>query len=78
MQQETDLLLLSEVSALTRVPAETLKFWRRVKDGRGPKLFRLGGRVVAYRSDIEAWVREQMLKEHGPINNPVSGQGDAA
>jgi predicted DNA-binding transcriptional regulator AlpA len=63
-QNPTDLLLLEEVSALSRVPVETLKFWRRLKNGRGPKLFRVGGRVVAFRSDVDAWILEQMHKEH--------------
>jgi predicted DNA-binding transcriptional regulator AlpA len=76
VQQETDLLLLSEVSALTRVPTETLTFWRRLKNGRGPKLFRVGGRVVAYRSDVDEWVREQFRKEHSTTaaNEGIAGQ----
>jgi predicted DNA-binding transcriptional regulator AlpA len=63
VQEPTDLLLLDEISQISRVPRETLRWYRKKKD-RGPKTFRLGGRIVAYRSDVDAWILAQKRKEH--------------
>jgi predicted DNA-binding transcriptional regulator AlpA len=50
-----ELLLMPEVSKMTRVPIPTLQYWRSTKRG-GPKSARLGGRVVYRRSDVEEWI----------------------
>lgn len=50
-------LTLEEVSDRTRIPMTTLRFYRF--EGRGPRLWKLGGRLVAYDSDVEAWIEEQ-------------------
>jgi predicted DNA-binding transcriptional regulator AlpA len=54
-----ELMLMAEVSSATRVPIATLRFWRATQPEKGPKSFRLGGRVVYKTSDVEAWVAAQ-------------------
>lgn len=52
------ILNTAEASAITGVPAGTLRFWRY--QGRGPRSFKLGGRKVGYkRSDVTAWLDQQ-------------------
>jgi predicted DNA-binding transcriptional regulator AlpA len=46
-----------EVSGLTTVPLETLKYWRKL--GRGPRWYKLGGRVVYDLDEVERWIAEQ-------------------
>lgn len=53
---DSELLTLAEISSYTRVPIGTLQ-WRR-KLGMPPRTFKLGGRIVARRSDIDAWIRD--------------------
>lgn len=53
------LLTLSEVSERTRVPIATLRYWKTRTPDRGPRLFVLGGRVVAKASDVDAWIEQQ-------------------
>jgi predicted DNA-binding transcriptional regulator AlpA len=57
-----DILLMEEVSELTRIPLSTLRFYRHVGKG-GPRSFRLGNRVVYKRADIEAWIESQYQAE---------------
>lgn len=47
----------AEVSERTRVPQETLRYWRH--RGQGPRSFKLGRRVVYDEADVEQWIREQ-------------------
>jgi predicted DNA-binding transcriptional regulator AlpA len=51
------LLDIHEVSARTRAPVETLRYWRQ--QGVGPKAFRLGRRLVWDESEVERWLDEQ-------------------
>lgn len=51
------ILTLQEVSDRTRIPVPTLRWYRA--NGDGPKLWKLGGRIVAYERDVEAWMDEQ-------------------
>ena len=53
------LLTLAEIAAETRVPLATLRWYRA--NGKGPKTFRVGARIVARRGDIDAWVNAQEL-----------------
>lgn len=46
----------TEVSEVTRVPVESLRWMRRV--GQGPKSFRLGRHVLYAVEDVESWVSE--------------------
>jgi predicted DNA-binding transcriptional regulator AlpA len=53
-----EILLMPEVSELTRIPMSTLRFYRHA--GRqGPKSFLLGGRVAYKRTDVLAWIEQQ-------------------
>lgn len=51
---DLEIMTLREVSAFTKVPLETLR-WYRARSG-GPRTFKLAGRVVARREDVEAWI----------------------
>jgi len=57
MAESLDLLTLEEVAQLTRTPLNTVRYWRA--QGRGPKFARIGRRVLARRSDVEAWIEAQ-------------------
>jgi predicted DNA-binding transcriptional regulator AlpA len=59
----SELLLLEEVSELTRIPVPSLRFYRH--NGTGPKSFRLGNRVVYKRADVEAWIESRYEAEVG-------------
>lgn len=50
-------LTLAEVSDLTRIPVESLRHLR--KAGRGPRLFRLAKRLVAFEDEVIAWIEAQ-------------------
>jgi predicted DNA-binding transcriptional regulator AlpA len=52
------LLTLPEIAEITRVPVDTLRWYRHV-GARGPRTFRLGRRVVAYESEVLAWIEAQ-------------------
>ena len=49
-----DLMLIDEVSAYTRIPESTLRWYRH--KGTGPKVAKIGGRLMYRRSDVEAWI----------------------
>jgi predicted DNA-binding transcriptional regulator AlpA len=48
------LLTTQEVSERTRIPPETLRYFRH--RGIGPKSFKLGRRVLYAAEDVEAWI----------------------
>ncbi|WP_461021545.1 helix-turn-helix transcriptional regulator [Thalassiella azotivora] len=50
-------MTIQEVAEATRLPLTTLR-WMRYR-GEGPRMFRLGRRVVAKAEDVEAWIEEQ-------------------
>jgi predicted DNA-binding transcriptional regulator AlpA len=52
-----EILLIEEVSELTRLPLATLRFYRHRGDG--PKSFKLGNRVAYKRADVERWIEAQ-------------------
>ena len=52
-----DLLTLSEVADILRVPVNTLRWWRQ--QGAGPRYFKLGRRLVTTVGDLTTWVEEQ-------------------
>ena len=56
-----EILLLEEVSELTRIPVPSLRFYRHA--GKGPKSFRLGNRVVYKKADVEAWIEQRYNAE---------------
>ena len=51
------ILTLAEVSEMTRVPLNTLRYWR-ARD-LGPRTFKIGRNVVAYEDDCRAWLERQ-------------------
>jgi predicted DNA-binding transcriptional regulator AlpA len=57
-----EILLMPEVSELTRIPLSTLRFYRH--SGQGPRSFLLGGRVVYKRSDVTQWIETQYTDDH--------------
>lgn len=55
-----DLLTVDQVAQLTTIPVGTLRYWRHLDNGTGPRSFKLGPRRVAYRrGDVEAWIAQQ-------------------
>ena len=46
-----------EVSDLTGIVEETLKYWR--PRGKGPRWYKLGRSVVYDLADVEAWIEQQ-------------------
>lgn len=54
------LLTIDEVSELTRVPVNTLRYWRHC--GTGPSSARIGKRVVYREADIARWIDGQFDK----------------
>jgi predicted DNA-binding transcriptional regulator AlpA len=52
-----DILLMEEVSEITRIPLPTLRFYRHA--GLGPKSFKLGGRVAYKHQDVLDWIEER-------------------
>lgn len=59
-QQPSDLLLPRDVANMLRVSERTLTAWR--SKGKGPKHFKIGGRVRYHRSDVEEWIRESRTR----------------
>lgn len=57
------IMLAQDVEAYLRRPESTLRHWR--VQGVGPKWFKLGRRVAYRRSDVDAWLAEQ-------LNTPAS------
>jgi excisionase family DNA binding protein len=55
MTAPDELLTVAEVAAITKAEPPTLYAWRH--HGKGPRSFKLGGRVVYYRSAVEAWLK---------------------
>ena len=53
------ILILSEVVEITRVPAATLRYWRHLADGSGPRSFKIGRRVMYKQSDVDTWLDQQ-------------------
>lgn len=48
------LMTIEEVAEMTRIPVNTLRFYRH--KGTGPNFGKLGGRLMARRSDVEAFL----------------------
>lgn len=53
------IMTIHEVSARTRIPEGTLRYYRHRADGTGPRSFKLGGRVMYLEEDVDVWVRAQ-------------------
>lgn len=57
-----EILTTAEVSALTKIPAPTLRRWRHERTG--PRSFSLGRLTRYYRNDVDAWLDEQYEATH--------------
>lgn len=68
-QNPDDLLLMDEVSQITRKSIDTLRYLRQ--RGEGPVSFKSGRRVYYRRRSVEAWIAEQERAD-------ASRSGDAA
>lgn len=56
-----ELLTLSEVAEILRVPVNTLRWWRQT--GTGPEFFKIGRRLVTTVGDVRRFIREQRRAE---------------
>lgn len=52
-----ELLTLSEVAEILRVPVNTLRWWRQI--GAGPDFFKIGRHLVTTVGDVRRFIREQ-------------------
>ena len=51
------LLTITEVAALLRVPVATLRWWGH--KGSGPDRFKIGRRIMYRQSDVDKWIDGQ-------------------
>jgi predicted DNA-binding transcriptional regulator AlpA len=51
------LLVIEEIAAKTRMPEASIR-WKKQR-GELPFIFRLGRRLVAYESEVDAWIAQQ-------------------
>lgn len=54
---------IAETSTRTKIPVATLRDWRA--RGRGPRSFRLGGKIMYKASDVMRWIDEQYAASGG-------------
>jgi excisionase family DNA binding protein len=52
-----ELLTLTEVADLLRIPVATLRYWRA--NGTGPHGFHVGRKVIFTRTEVLRWLTEQ-------------------
>lgn len=58
--KDEDLLTLTEVAAILRVPVNTVRWWRQL--GEGPTFFKIGRHLVITLGDLKTWIDDQ--KKH--------------
>ena len=56
-----ELLTITEAAELLRSPVATLRYWRHL--GTGPHSFKIGRKVMYWRTDLRAWVDAQSGRE---------------
>ena len=54
---DDELLTLTEVADIFRVPEATLRYWRHL--GSGPRSFRIGRFVRYWKSDVTRWLEDK-------------------
>ena len=62
------ILLIREIAARTHKPIDTIRWYRHRQSAgynEGPRMFKLGRNVVAYESDVTAWIEEQYRATQG-------------
>jgi hypothetical protein len=65
-----ELLTLSEVAEILKVPVNTLRWWRQL--GTGPEFFKIGRHLVTTVGDVRRFIREQRR-----ASQPVIGRSKA-
>jgi hypothetical protein len=56
---EDELLTITEVADIVRVPVATLRYWRHL--GNGPRSFRIGRGIRYWHHDVTIWLQRQNL-----------------
>jgi hypothetical protein len=56
-----ELLTLSEVAEILRVPINTMRWWRQRGDG--PEFFKIGRHLVTTVGDVRRYIREQRSRQ---------------
>lgn len=54
---QDELLTITEVAEIVRVPVATLRYWRHL--GEGPHSFRVGRAVRYWRGEVLVWLHDQ-------------------
>jgi hypothetical protein len=60
-----ELLTLSEVAEILRVPVNTMRWWRQ--RGVGPEFFKIGRHLVTTVGDVRRFIREQRRGQRGAL-----------
>ena len=60
-----ELLTLSEVAEILRVPVNTLRWWRQL--GTGPEFFKIGRHLVTTAGEVRRFIREQRRQQQGAL-----------
>jgi hypothetical protein len=55
--RDEDLVTLSEVAVILRVPVNTVRWWRQ--QGTGPRFFKVGRRLVITYGELRRWISDQ-------------------
>jgi len=63
LETKERLLDLGEIAELTKIPTNTIRFYRMRRTSVGALTFRVGSRVVARQSDVLAWIDAQARAE---------------
>ncbi|GIH25148.1 hypothetical protein Aph01nite_34580 [Acrocarpospora phusangensis] len=53
------LLLLPEIAKYIRREEETIRWWRKTRYKDAPPVWKQAGRIVAWKSEIDAWLDAQ-------------------
>jgi predicted DNA-binding transcriptional regulator AlpA len=66
-----ELLTTTEVSEFLRIAADTLKYWRRRKERRGPRFIKLHAHAVRYRlADLERFLDSRTVDPRPELKGP--------
>jgi predicted DNA-binding transcriptional regulator AlpA len=57
MNDDHELLTITEAAAITRAPLATLRYWRHL--GTGPRSFRIGRGVRYWHNEVTTWLQSQ-------------------
>ena len=57
----TELLTEKDLASMLGIPERSAQHWRYA--GKGPRYMKLGKHVRYKRSDVEAWLNDQYVKE---------------